>query len=262
MAFSADKFVRRMFRRIDGIVWDVVSGQVGLKTAEGVFTATFSETGEPTVTVNPFDLSVALPGFATQTAHADVNVGDIIVGDQKILGWVTRKTDASFVLIDQHGMTKNYTPPKVAVMGGSGPLVVRNLFSLTGGQGGVASMLPMLMMFGGDDSKLEKILPFLLMQGGNLGAPAADGAAAAANPMAAMLPLLLMKGGLGGGNGDIDPMLLMAMSGGLGGGNGAMNPMLMMALMNGGLGGDSADAPPLVPTRRNAPPPLSTLSRY
>lgn len=259
MSFDTNKFMKRMFRRIDGIVWDATTGATGLKTEQGIYTIAFKEDGTPEVTVNPLDLlSLALPGFATQTPHADVAQGDIIVGDSKIIGWVTEKNDASYKVIDVQGMTKNYTPPKVAIMGSTGPLVVRNLFSLAGGQGGVAAMMPMLMAFGGDDSKIEKMLPFFLMQ---QGASQAAGPNAAANPMAAMLPFLLMKeGGLGGKGGKMDPMMMLAMSGGLGGGGNGVNPMMLMALMSD----DDKPATPTVaipaPTRLG-PPPLPTPNR-
>lgn len=250
MSFDTNKFMKRMFRRIDGIVWDIVSGATALKTTEGVFSFAIKEDGTPEITVNPFDMSLALPGFATQTPRDQVAVGDIIVGDKQILGWVVETLPNSFRLLDVNGMQKNYNPPKVAILGGEGPLVVRNLFNLAGGQAGVNSMLPMLMMMKGDDSKLESMLPFLLMQGQT--APAA-GAANTANGMNPMMLMMLMKDGkFGGKGGKIDPMMLMMM-GGMGGGG--MNSMLMMALMD-----DDAPAAPALPVGRPvSPPPLHTL---
>lgn len=264
MTFSANKFVNRMFRRIANVVWDPLTGTTGLKTPEGIFTIAFDAEDNPTVTVNPIDMSMALPGFATITAHDDIKQGDIIVGDTKIIGWVVDKKPNSYVILDHSGMTKQYTPPKVAIMGQEGALVVRNLLSLTGGQGGMAGILPFLMMSGGDDSKIEKLLPFLLMQAQTPAAAGVAGApAAAANPMAAMLPFLLMQGGLGGnsnggGKGGMDPMMLAMMMGGMSGGAGGMNPMMLLA-MTGQLGGD--DTPELGTTVRRSPPPLGTLSR-
>lgn len=249
MTFSANKFVNRMFRRVANVVWDPMSGGIGLKTNDGVYTLAVDEEGAAQVTVNPLDLSVALPAFALNTKIEQVEQGDVIVGSDRILGWAIDKTASSIKLLDTNGMTKNYTPPKVAVLGQDGVLVVKNLFSVTGGEGGFQQMLPMLMMFGGEEGKLEKVLPFMLM-----GQMNQAGGQAAANPMASMLPLLLMKeGGLGGGK--IDPMMLMAMSGGFGTG---ANPMLMMALA-GGLEDAPANVHGSAPVNRVGLPALSSV---
>lgn len=267
MTKIANKFLNRMFRRVSGLVWDVVSGGTGLQTEQGIYTVSFAEDGTPQLNVNPMDsFGLALPAFATQASHEEVAIGDLIVGDAGILGWVVEKLPASFRLLDHNGHVKTYAPPKVAIMGTQGVLVVRNLMSLTGGAAGAnnfaANLMPLLMMGGGDD-KLEKLLPLLLMTSqnpqGNGGAPAA------ANPMASMLPfLMLQEGGLSGGfGGKMDKLLPLMMMGGFGGGAGGMNPMMMMALMGdgdifGGLGG-SKPAVPLAGRAISGVPPLTPL---
>lgn len=241
MSSLSNKFMNRMFRKIGGLVWELTTGNLGIKDEHGIHTLAIEQVegaDAPTygTSVNPFDsFGVSVPAFATNTPIEQVAVGDIIVGESAILGWVIEVRDRSLKLLDKNGMTKNYTPPKVAILGTSGVLVVKNLFNLVGGQNGLAgiqnNLLPMLML-GGDGLDFDKIMPIILMQ--SMNAPAAGAnAAPAANPMAAMLPLMLLsKGGLGG-KGDIDPMMLMAMSGGLGGA-GAVNPMMLLA-MTGGL---------------------------
>lgn len=267
MAINSSKFLKRLFRKINGVVWDVMSGSVGLQTADGIFTVTFAEDSTPTLNCNPLDdFGLALPAFATQVALTEVEQGDIVVGDQGIIGWVVSKTEAAVKVIDHSGYSKQYSPPKVNVFGGvtGGVLVVRNLMSLTGGAAGATSfasnLMPLLMLGGGDD-KLEKLLPLLLMTSQTT--PAAGGAPAAVNPMASMLPLLLM-GGLGGEGkkGDLDPMMLLALSGGLGGGAGGMNPLVMMSLLGKGDlfgGSDSKPIPTLAPTIRGGVPVLNRL---
>ncbi len=240
-----NKFVNRMFRRIDGIVWDLTSGKQGIATVNGIHTLnvtsasvagagdTLETTSEYEINVNPFDtLGMSLPAFATQTPIENVKLGDIVVGDSAILGWVTGKTGKSLKLLDVNGMNKNYTPPKTAILGGVGPLVVQNL-ALNGATGGTPldAILPLLLA--DDDFDIEGILPFLLMQG--QGAPAAGAAGAAP----AINPLMLMALS---GKGNIDPMMLMAMSGGLGGGAGAaggLGNMLPLLLASKNKGGDS-----------------------
>ena len=168
-----------------------------------------------------------------------MNATDIVVGDQGIVGWVIGKTDAALKVLDHNGYTKIYTPPKVQILGQNGVLVVRNLFSLTGGadQAGsfATTLLPLLALGGGDD-KIEKLIPFLLMSST---APAAAGAAPAANPLQSILPLLLLKdGGLGGkGDSSLDKLLpiLLLSGGGLGGGTaGGLNPLLLASLLGDG----------------------------
>jgi hypothetical protein len=269
---TTNKFMNRMFRRIGGVVWDVVSGGIGLQTENGIYTVSLAEDGTASLNVNPLDtFGLALPAFATQATFEQVEPLDIIVGDQGIIGWVVDKTNTSFKVLDHNGHTKTYTPPKVAIMGTNGVLVVRNLMNLAGGASGAANIannpLVLMALMNGDEGGLEKVLPLLLMTGGLGGGAAAGGAAA--NPMAAMLPFLLMKdggfGGLGGKGGKMDPMMLMAMSGGFGGGAGGMNPMLMMALMgDGDLFGSAKTTSPSVgrsvPALGQAfPPPLKPI---
>jgi hypothetical protein len=268
-----NKFVNRMFRRVNGVVWDVMGGGVGLKTDQGIFTVSFSETGTPTLNVNPLDdFGLALPGFALQSSLAEINAGDIIVGDTAILGWVVKKNEASLELLDHNGHVKTYVPPKVAIMNTNGVLVVKNLFNLTGGAEGAnnfASQLMPLLLLGGGDAKLEKMLPFLLM---TAQAPAAAGTSAAANPFGnpLMMMLLMKDGGLGSGKaGGIDPLMLMALGGG---GGAAANPLLMASLLGGDIFGGNANvestpAPALNPVVRRGvpvsggtfPPPLNSF---
>ena len=169
-----------------------------------------------------------------------MELGELIVGDQGIIGWVTEKNTASFKVIDHNGYNKTYSPPNVEIMGGAanGVLVVRNLLNLTGGAtgaSGLASTMMMVQAMGGGDDKMEKLLPLILMSGGLGGAaPAAGGAVA--NPMMSMLPFLLMKeGGLGGSGGSsMEKLLPLMMMGGMGGGAGGMNPLVMMSLLGDG----------------------------
>jgi len=271
--FNSNKILNRMFRRIHGLVWDLSTGSIGVKTESGIVSLTqdLSDSAEgeaPTIvygtSINPFDgFGTPIPAFATQTAQENVKDGDLIVGDKNIIGWVIGRTASAFKVLDHNGNTKTYTPPKVAIMNTQGVLVVQNLMNLAGGQaglGGLAGGLMPLLMLGGSEDKLEKILPILLMQQSM--APATAGAAPAANPMVAMMPLMLMKqlSGEKGGKSDIDPMMLMAMSGGLGGGAGGMNPMMMLALLGeGGLDGVLGGSASPTPLPAPGIPPLQRL---
>ena len=193
-----------------------------------------------------------------------LKVGDLVVGDTKFIGWVTKVHASSLELMDLNGFSKRWTPPKVSILESNGVLVVQNLGSLVGGDAGLTglqgSLLPLMMM--GGDVDFDSILPLLLFQGqsGALTGTPAAGAAPAANPLAAMLPMLLLsKGGNGGGLGDIDPMMLMMMSGGLGGAPaaGGVNPMTL--LLMGGMGKKNGnDAIPAL--RDNSPARVRTTN--
>lgn len=257
----ASKFFNRMFRRVGGVVWDITSGKLGLKDDNGIYTLELTTTGEGAkakteaqIVVNPFDaFGIDIPAFATTTKLADVALGDVIVGDSKILGFVVEQKDNSLVLLDQNGMRKQYNPPKVAILGtDNGVLVMKNLMNVAGGESGLqglqGSLLPLLMM--GGDLDLESILPLMLFS-------QQSGAGAAAG-MNSMLPMLMLSknGGLGGGSGSkIDPMMLMMMSGmGGAGGAGGMNPMMMAMMMGGGDLFSGSDKPtPLSPAIGSKP---------
>lgn len=283
--FSA-KFLNRMFRKIEGLKWDLQSGSIGVVGADGSIAslvtshtpaveasegvAAAAASNSYNISVNPFDaFGMAIPAFATQVPFSAIREGDMIVGDKNILGWVVGKTAATLKLLDFNGMHKTYQPPKVQILGQDGALVVQSLGGLFGGDAGVggfqSSLLPLLMLKGGDGEGLDSILPLMLFSQMQTSNPAAAATAAtvggnpalANNPMSAMMPMLMVqalskgkksgaskKGGLLDG---IDPMMMMMLSGGgLGGGAGGFNPMMLMAL--GGLGGDddSEDSPELV----------------
>lgn len=280
----SSKFLNRMFRKIDGLKWDLQSGSIGVVGTDGSI-ASLVTTQNPEVeasegvaavaastsyniSVNPFDaFGMAIPAYATQVPLASIRAGDMIVGDKSILGWVVGKTAATLKLLDFNGMHKTYQPPKVAILGQDGALVVQSLGGLFGGQAGVggfqSSLLPLLMLKGGDGDGLDSILPLMLFSQMQTSNPAAATTAAtvggdaslANNPMSAMMPMLMMQalgkskksGGAkkGGVFGDIDPMMMMMMGGGLGGGAaaGGMNPMMMLMAM-GGLGSDEGDDTP------------------
>jgi len=270
MSNIGNRFMNRLFRKVGGLVWDLSNGQIGMQTNDGILTLDIpaEADGEFGIVANPFDaFGMKVPAFATNTPLSAVEVGDIIVGAEKILGWVINVNQRSLDLKTPQGTTtKGYAPPKVAVLGGAadGVLVVKSLFSLVGGTGGLAGLqsnpLLLMAMTSGNDQSLEKILPLLLLS--QTGAAAADaGAPAAANPMASMLPLLLMSGQggdlFGGEGGGLKKMLpLLMMTGGLGGGAGGLNAMLPLMLMGEGGLGDlfGGDAEPVqLPTPTRAP---------
>jgi hypothetical protein len=95
------------------------------------------------------------------------------------------------------GQVSEFRPPKVEMMNVSGIMVVRDLMNLSGGESGLASLqgslMPLLMMSGegGADFDFEKMMPMILMsQMGGMGG---------ANPMANMMPMIMMMSMMKGG---------------------------------------------------------------
>lgn len=272
------KILNRLFRKVEGVVWDLSSNSVGLQNSNGITTLTQTEvtTGgvgstarvetQFGVSVNPFDaFGFPIPAFAQLTKLADINVGDLVIGDSKALGWVIKVRDRSLELMDQTGLTKNYTPPKVAVLNQDGALVVKSLSGLFGEQGALGfsgAIMPLMLMGDSGLGNLDDILPLMLLTQQSAGANNA-------NALSQALPTILMMKSMKGGSGSMKDMLLpMMMMGGLNGGGG-MNPMMLMALMGeGGLSGGQfiADGIPALNGRPVAQaqagvPPLQTIRR-
>lgn len=199
--FNSNRLLDRMFRRADGVVWDLMTGRIGIQTTEGIVTLD-GEGESARVNQNLFDdFGIALPAFAQSVPVADVKVGDIIYrGSSNNVAWVIElptDTRNSFKLMKPTGETVGWTPPKVQMLGfESGVMVLRSLVSmLPTGEAGVNQLqnLLMPMMLLGDSNTvgsgtMDKIMPFLLMQMTNGG-----DASGMSNMMSMMLMMQLMK---------------------------------------------------------------------
>ena len=205
---GADKIMSRMFRRADGVVWDLMTGKIGVQTDEGI--ATLEGTGDAAqVNLNLMDeFGMALPAFAQATPKNGVQVGDIIYrGARNNIAWVIEKTEVEkdgvttykFKLMKPNGETTSWNPPKVSLMGfESGVMVLRSLVSmLPGGQGDLGQMqsmlMPMMLMGGmdGGSDVMDKMMPLLLMQ--MTSGQAQNGGMG--NMMQMMMLMSMLKGG-------------------------------------------------------------------
>lgn len=174
----------RLFRRVDNVVWDLMSGKVGIRNNEGVVTFTLEQAAAPSggavnigsININPFEsFSVAIPAFASRVSASDAVPGDLIHGAHGPLGWVVERKEVAFVVMKPDGSSTTWTPPKVEMMGtGSGAMVVRSLLQLGGGEQGLgqfqSALLPMIMMGGlngeggeNGQSPLDRIVPMMMM---------------------------------------------------------------------------------------------------
>jgi hypothetical protein len=206
---SVDKLMGRMFRKVDSVVWDLMSGKLGVRTRDGEIATIEGEGDDATIVINPFeDFGIAIPAFAQNTPVDSVKVGDLIYTSGESPGWIVAIKDnattgkKSFRIIRSGGNVSSWVPPKVQMFGlDGGVLVVRSLMTmLPGGADGLAglqgSLLPMLAL-GGDGLDMDKILPLMLMS------QVGGGAAGAANPMGGIMQMMLMQKMLGGGDGGL-----------------------------------------------------------
>jgi hypothetical protein len=241
--FGADKFMERMFRKADGVVWDLMTGKVGIKTKDGSIATLSGQGDDAQVEINLMDqFGMEIPAFAQNTPIANVNIGDVIYfGATEKPGWVVErrygvkpigsttpakktakaaladdtvsedaidKSNVQFTLMKVDGQRTTWKPPKVTMlgMGDNGVMVLRSLMSmLPGGSAGLQGMqnmmMPMMMM-GGEGMDFEKIMPLMLMgqmQSTTVQNP--DGTVVATqNPMAQMLPMMMMMQMMKGGD--------------------------------------------------------------
>lgn len=211
-----NKLMDRMFRKAEGVVWDLMSGRIGVQTDEGI--ATLNGTGDDAeVSLNLMDdFGMALPAYAQSTPKNGVMVGDIIYrGAKNNIAWVIEKKEVEkdgvitykFKLMKPNGETTSWNPPKISLMGfESGVMVLRSLISmLPGGQGDLANMqgmmMPMMLLLGDDDEDeggnemMDKMMPFILMQMVN-----GQGAAGGMGGMGGMMQMMFMQKLMGGKN--------------------------------------------------------------
>lgn len=185
-----EKFMSRMFRRADGVCWDLTTGKTGVYTPDGI--ATLNGEGESAfVDLNMFDqFSMEVPAFAQGTPIQDVALGDLIYfGSKETPGWVIGKevkevdgvSITTFKLMKTTGQTTSWRAPRVQMLGAgdTNVMVLRSLTNMLPGgntdlggiQNGIMQMVQMQMLMGGesDGFDLEKIMPMILMgqMGGN-----------------------------------------------------------------------------------------------
>ena len=89
---GADKFMNRLFRKADGVVWDLMTGKVGISTKDGI--ATLSGQGDDAqIEINMVEqFGMEIPAFAQSTPIEAVNIGDVIYfGSTEKPGWVVEK---------------------------------------------------------------------------------------------------------------------------------------------------------------------------
>lgn len=193
--------MERFFKPVKDVVWDMMTGKIGIATKDGITTIE-GEGDDAQVVVNMFDqFGVAIPAFAQNTPVNAVQLGDLIYGSSDVTGWVVKINDKSFEILKANGTRTRWQAPKVQMMGlegVNGVMVLRSLVNmLPGGNNGLQGiqgmLLPMLMMNDGNID-FESIMPMILMSQMGTTAVDADGKPnpAAGVNFASMMPMMLM----------------------------------------------------------------------
>lgn len=198
-------FMAQQFRRVDNVVWDLMSNTTGIMTkSDAIATFSYDNTSESvdgldgSITINPLaTMSMAIPAYGQKVSADKISLGDIVVnGNGQAYGWVTNKLkNGKFAIIDVDGKETKISPPTVNVMGIGdqvGLMVVKPLFALTGGN---------------TDAFKNMLMPLMLLNDGNVNE----------NEMDKMMQMMLMTSAMGGdagGNNMMQTMMMMKMMGG------------------------------------------------
>ncbi len=243
----AQKMINRMFKKVDGVKLDFMSGNIGLERDGSIFTIQEVEKPElkdgesekPSeyyLSENLFaEMAMDMPAFAQATPLNKVQPRDLVLDQAgNVMGWATSATDKSIKIIKPNGQSTTYSPSKVEMMGGGRTVMVISSMMT----GNMNSMMPMLMLMqdeDGDDSggMKDMMMPLMMMQMGGQGQEMEGGM----NPM-----MMMMMLGKESGDSSMKEMLpmMMMMGGGMGGQPqgqqhggmmGGMNPMMMMMML-------------------------------
>ena len=213
------KAMSTMFAPVDNVKYDLATGQTGIITDGGLVTLG----ADGALDQNPMDFfSLELPAFAILTPAAEIKRGDIIVSNGKAYGFILE----GGLKPPSRGRAK----AAVETEDPTAETVLKGELSTINVQGHVSRFRPRKVQMMGVSDGLTVVRSFTNL----FGAPAADGVSA--NPMAAMLPLMLMsKSGSGNQMEKLLPLMMMGGMGGSGGMGGMMsNPLMLMALMGDG----------------------------
>ena len=217
------KAMTNLFAQVDNVKYDLATGQTGIVTDGGLVTLG----SDGALDQNPMDFfSLELPAFAMLTPAKDIKRGDIIVSGGKAYGFILEPGLKPAARTTRAKQAVETDPEAKAEEITKGELQTINV------QGHVSRFRPKRVTMMGVSDGLLVVRSF-----NNLfGAPGTN--QAAQNPIQAMLPLMLMSKG-NGSVGIADKLPLLMMMGGMSGGQNMMsNPLMMMALLgDGGIDG-------------------------
>lgn len=166
-------FTKNLFSKVDNLVWDLMSNSVAIINENKELSSFNSEESCVSVSVTS-SFSMPLPGFAQGTKLEEVKVGDILVKDEKAVGWIIDliKDKSGNVVklkyMKPSGTESVFTPPKIVnqITGSSNTVMIsRDLTGLLGGKDNTDSfkslLMPLMMM--GQNKDMSKFIPMMLM---------------------------------------------------------------------------------------------------
>lgn len=223
----------RIFKKVEGVVYDMSTNSIGVKQNGSIFSVTKNEDGKWDLIENPIEsFAAGIPAFAKAIPLDQVQPGNLILSQSgEPYGWVTNVNPNTLRVLKPNGSCTNISPAKVNLLGqGKTVMVVNSMMS-----GG--SIDPMMLLALKDDGMdMSELMMFMAMSNNNTAQTAQPGATPAVNPMANMLPFMLL-GNKDKGSGSSDDMLKMLAMQGFMGQNNAQNPMgmdpMMLALLLG-----------------------------
>lgn len=182
-------FADMFFTELSNVVVDPLTGGIGF-TADGNI---YTFAGD-TVTSNPMsDMAFSLPAFAMRVARNTLEAGDIVVtkagknasGSLAFVKSYDREADVLRV-VNGSGVEFELGKTKSLFFGAEGTVMALKANFLGGAEGGMNNMMLMLAL-AGDKSE------------GN------------SDPLKMVMMMQAMQGGLGGSNGAMNPLMLLAL---------------------------------------------------
>ncbi|BCG50212.1 hypothetical protein [Ralstonia phage RP13] len=185
MSKMIQQLMGHQISQVDNLVWDLATGQIGVKSRNGITTisANAVTTSAKTKTTapnadeqfglvcNPIEhFSMAIPAFAIATPFDQLKVQDIVVdADNRAVGWITKINAKTLRVLKTDGTNTTWTPPKVQIMGmpAGGVKVVKQLINVDGGlQNLQTSLMPMMLasQMMGDEGEDDTIGQMMQMQ--------------------------------------------------------------------------------------------------
>ncbi len=168
------------FQERKDIVLDIQSGKLGVKTLDGLVTAT-----DDGVSVNPItEMGLSVPAYAMRVAVKDLKAGDIIVTKNSAV-FFKEASKAGYLTVDTNGVFQEVGSISNMFFGKNTVMAVKNMFGGSDGSGVNPMMLAMMMgndSDSGDGFDFKKLMLLQMMSG--------QGGMGEMNPM---LMMMLMK---------------------------------------------------------------------
>lgn len=239
---NTDKLLNKMFAKVENVVLDMTTCSIGIKSPKGdilTIQETQGEKGKKEFMIvdNIFDLSMAIPAFATQQPIEAIAEGDMLVNANNIaVGWVTSKTAKQLTYLKGDGTISKMALSKVALMGGEKGTAKIISKSMVAGLSQNPMMLMMLQDGGVEGCDMDSMLPMLMMSQMQ---PTTTGVAQPMqqNFMGGMNPMMMMMmmDSNKSGKSSMEKMLMLSTMSAMSGMGGTdlstgMNPMMMMAM--------------------------------